>query len=158
MRSLVTFTALVAFAQAGAGTPSRYDNGPRQAVEAARAAWASTKPTNYTFKVSLVCFCMTPPVHVTVRRNQVSSVTMEPGLDHKYAGKKVPRSEWARYFGMTVPDLITLVDASLQDRTVVASAQFEKLHGYPLRFNVDGGAGIADSGGGFVIEDFKVQE
>jgi hypothetical protein len=141
-----------------ADTPSRYDNGPRQAVEAARAAWASTKPANYTFTVSLVCFCMTPPIHITVRETHVSSVTMEPGFDHKYAGKEVPRSEWARYFGLPIPDLIALVHKSLRDRTLIASAQFEKRYGYPLRFHVGGDAGIADSDGGFVIEDFKVQE
>lgn len=158
MRSLLASTALFAFGQAGADAPSRYDNGPRQAVEAARAAWASTKATNYTFTVSLVCFCMTPPIHVTVRRNQVSSVTMEPGRNHKYAGKAVPRFEWARYYAMTVPDLITLVDTSLKNRTLIANAEFEKSHGYPLRFHADGDAGISDSDRGFVIEDFKLQE
>jgi hypothetical protein len=59
---------------------------------------------------------------------------------------------------MTVPDLITLVDASLKDRTLVASAQFEENHGYPLRFHVDGNPGIADDESGFVIDDFKVQK
>ena len=83
---------------------------------------------------------------------------MERGLDHKYSGKAVPRTEWARYFGMTVPDLITLVDTSLKDRTLIASAQFDKTYGYPLRFQVDGYGGTSDGDGGFLIENFKVQK
>jgi hypothetical protein len=101
---------------------------------------------------------MTPPIHVTVRANRVSSVRIAPGLDHKYAGKAVPKSEWANYFGMTIPDLISLVETSLKDRTLVSSAQFDGRYGYPRRFHVDGAAGVPDSDAGFVVEDFKVQE
>jgi hypothetical protein len=158
LRFAITLIALLACGHAEAETPSRYDNGPRQAVEAARAAWASAKPGNYTFTVSLLCFCMTPPIHVTVRGNRVLSVRLDPGLDHKYAGREVPKSEWANYFGMTVPELIALVDTSLKDRSLVSSAQFDGKYGYPRRFHVTGNTGFSDSDGGFSIEDFKVLE
>jgi hypothetical protein len=101
---------------------------------------------------------MTPPIHVSVRSGRVFSVTLEDGLDHKYAGRAVPKSEWVRYFGMTVPELVSLVDTSLKDPTLVSNARFDGKYGYPLRFHVDGTAGISDSDGGFVIEEFKVQE
>jgi hypothetical protein len=159
LRILVPLVAISFAAIAFADTPSRYDSGPRQAIEKARAAWAMAHPPNYTFKVSLVCFCLTPPVHVTVRKGKVVGAVMEQGFNHKYSGKSVPSGDRKSYFAVTVPELLALVDASLQDRTIYSSASFDKELGFPTDFDTRPGIlSPADSTVGFSVEAFKVQK
>lgn len=141
-----------------ADTPSRYDSGPRQAISAARAAWSASNPTNYRFKITQTCFCMSPSVLVTVRRGKVVKAVMEVGLEHEFSGKALPSGEWRKYFALPIPELLDLVDTVLQDRTLYSSARFDQVFGFPSTLDIRSGSmAPSDSDSGFSLEDFKVE-
>jgi hypothetical protein len=158
-RLMVAVLALLATAViSAADPPSRYDNGPRQEIAAARSAWKATSPPNYRFTVTQTCFCLIPPVVVTVRNGKVSKAVMARGLEHRFSGKALPPGEWRRYFALPVPELLDVVDAVLRDRTLYSTARFDPSYGFPIRLDLQPGSPApADTESGFVIASFRVE-
>jgi hypothetical protein len=157
---VLAIPALLLAAAAAPDTPSRYDSGPRQAISTARDSWSRSHVQSYSYTITRACFCFLPPVHVVVKNGRVISAKAEAGFDDQFSGKRIPREVWKTYLVMTVPELLTMVDAAHQDRTVYAFSTFDPKLGFPTLFSVLPGSVantmMSDVDDGFVVSDFRV--
>lgn len=67
--------------------------------------------------------------------------------------------DWRAFFALSVPDLLTVVDSALQDRTLYSNALFDKKLRFPTTFDVRSGTlAPADTDSGVTIEEFQVRK
>ena len=131
----------------GGQTPPNYYTELEARLVKAEALWAAKKPAAYQFSLRVVCFC---PEVVNPQAFRVTggvSVPVTPLSD-------VPRRRLYDHYD-SVEKLFKVIRQNLATAPFKISAQFDPALGYPISFDVDGKATIADDELSLAVSDFK---
>lgn len=121
-------------------------------ISQAQSLWQAGNDNNYSFTVSLLCFCLPEtraPRIVTVSNNQVTSITL------KTTGKS--DSKPPKMLRKTVTEWFIFLQKQNVKRPDSASGTFAGDNGFPNRVSVDPHPRMADDEFSVIFSDFRPQ-
>ncbi|WP_199332923.1 DUF6174 domain-containing protein [Nostoc sp. FACHB-190] len=119
-------------------TPNPNDANSTQ-LKVNRQLWNQQKLNNYRFTFSRSCFCLpkaTQPVVITVRNNQVASITPVNN------NEPVDTELFQQY--NSIPKLFGIIDDAIAKKASSLNVKYDPQFGYPTQINIDYNQQIAD--------------